>query len=62
MKLSQLKIDGVYQYVKDGFHQSVKYLGMETDKYNFVPIFKNGQHYGRPNGLTEGEVINRIRS
>lgn len=56
MKLSLLKIDSMYKYLRDGGKCNIKYLGMDGDKYKFVPLMSNGKQYGVSNGLTESEV------
>ncbi len=60
MKVSILKIDTLYKYVKDGGRQTIKYLGMDGDKYKFVPIMTNGKHFGIANGLTQHEVTKYV--
>lgn len=56
MKTNSLNIDSLYRYVKDGGKQTIKYLGMDGDKYKFVPVMANGKHFGIANGLTQYEV------
>lgn len=62
MKLSLLKIDTLYKYVKDGGTATIKYLGMDGDKYKFVPLMSNGKQYGVSNSLTEYEVSKYVQA
>ena len=62
MKTSKLKIDSLYKYVKDGGRQTIKYLGMDDDKYKFAPIMTNGKQFGPAGKLTEYEVSKYVQA
>lgn len=62
MKTKDLKIDLVCRYINGQTEMLVHYYGMTEDKYVFIPFDINKKHFiGRPNGLTEKEVINHIK-
>lgn len=62
MRIKKLKIDALYKFVKDGSRQTIKFLGMDEDKYKFAPARSNGEQFGVANGLTEYEVSKYVQA
>lgn len=61
MKTTNLKIDGMYKYMRDGNKANIKYLGMDEDKYKFASIMANGKQFGPAGRLTEYEVSKYVQ-
>lgn len=62
MKLSLLKIDSMYKYLRDGGKCNIKYLGMDEDKYKFAIVMANGKQFGPAGRLTEYEVSKYVQA
>lgn len=60
MKPSNLQLYRTYLYVGGQANLRISYLGMDGDKYAFVPVDKKDRPCGKRNSLGEKEVINLV--